>query len=330
MTRRPLPSAPSVRPDDRLRSMLARIDDLPTLPEFVTRLLAAVEEPSVSGREIGDIVGEDQAMTAAVLKLVNSPYYGLSRRIGSIQHAVMLLGFRTVRNLALSAVLVKSFGPSSPDARFAHAALWRHAVACAAGSRLLALRLGVAEAEEAFLSGLVHDMGVIVIDQYLHDDFRQILDLVTANRISLREAERQVLGRDHQFVGALLARRWHFPAPVVDAIAFHHQPWRAKRDPKLAAIVHLANAREGDHGFGPVVATGPIPVVGAGEGGPTDDGTQEAGEIAARRFAPGWDAEPADPRAFGILSLKAGDLDWFPAAFAEEWDRARTLVGLLT
>lgn len=351
----PADSVPAVRREDRLRAILDRIDELPSLPEFIARLLAAVEEPGVSGQRVAEIVSEDQAMTAAVLKLVNSPYYGLSRRIGSIQHAVLLLGFRTVRNLALSAVLVKSFGRTSNDRRFQPAALWRHSVASAAGARLLALRLGAGEAEEAFLAGLVHDMGIVIIDQYLHEDFRAILDLVSTRRVTLREAEREVLGRDHAFIGALLARRWNFPGAVVEAIGCHHAPWRAKRDPRLAAIVHLANAREGENGSGPVaIEPGPaaMPQTGpaAGEAGIADvvevAGIADVADLAEaavaihavdavdaveeRRFAPGWDSEPFDPRALEILGLQASDLNWFRAEFAEEWDRARVLIGLLS
>jgi len=343
----PADSVPVARREDRLRAILDRIDELPSLPEFIARLLAAVEEPAVSGERVAEIVSEDQAMTAAVLKLVNSPYYGLSRRIGSIQHAVLLLGFRTVRNLALSAVLVKSFGRTSNDRRFQPAALWRHAVASAAGARLLALRLGADEAEEAFLAGLVHDMGIVIIDQYLHEEFRAVLDLVSTRRVTLREAEREVLGRDHAFIGALLARRWNFPGAVVEAIGCHHAPWRAKRDPRLAAIVHLANAREGENGFGPVVID-PEPVAAAVEGVdavevdaavPGVDPAEAAASVEAaavveiveaRRFAPGWDSEPYDPRALEILGMQASDLNWFRAEFAEEWDRARVLIGLLS
>jgi putative nucleotidyltransferase with HDIG domain len=217
--------------------VLDRIDGLPALPEFVTRMLNMADDPDVSSRDIARMVSDDQAMAAAVLRLVNAPFYGLGRPISSIQHAVLLLGQRTVRNLALSAVLVKSFGEASRDRRFDRVRLWRHTVACAAGARLLAQRFGTQDPEEAFLAGLVHDMGIVVFDQFFHDGFRRVADLVTGMGTPLVEAEREIFGRDHAFVGRQLARRWNFPVPVIEAIGCHHEPGRARVDPDRKSVV---------------------------------------------------------------------------------------------
>jgi len=302
------------KPGDPARGALLKtlegVENLPTLPQVVARVLALAEDPAVSARQIADMIGQDQALAAAVLKLVNAPFYGLSRRISSIHHAVLLLGFRTVRNLSLSAVLVKSFGEPSLDHRFDRMRLWRHAVACATGARLLASKLGTDDAEEAFLAGLVHDMGIVVLDQFFHEGFRRVLDLVIAMDMPLRDAETEVFGQDHAAVGKLLARRWNFPAAVSEAIARHHEPWKAKRDPSLAAIVHVAD------GWRP------------GSAVMSESGDDETPAMPAPEDDSFWDRETVDPRALEILRLGPEDLAHFREGLEAEWERAQTLLTL--
>lgn len=363
MNRRPDPAppagpGPAVAPGSTrgntsgvdLVEVLDRIEGLPALPAFVTRMLSLVDDPEVSTREIADMVSNDQAMAAAVLRLVNAPFYGLGRRISSIQHAVLLLGLRTVRNLALSAVLVKSFVEPSRDRRFDRVRLWRHTVACAAGARLLSQRLGTSDPEEAFLAGLVHDMGIVILDQFFHDGFRRVADLVVNMGTPLVEAEREVFGRDHAFVGRQLARRWNFPAPVTEAIGCHHQPGRARLDPALTAAVHLADALEASAGPPPAARPGAevemAPETGAAagavRGGGPGGGTVRAedqiwcagdsvasAEAAALPEDPFCAGGPLDPAALETLGVEPDGLEGLRVAIAAERGRMEALVSLL-
>jgi putative nucleotidyltransferase with HDIG domain len=332
-----------------LIAVLDRIEGLPVLPEFVTRMLSLVDEPDVSTREIADMVSGDQAMAAGVLRLVNAPFYGLGRRISSIPHAVLLLGLRAVRNLALSAVLVKSFGEPSRDGRLDRRRLWRHTVACAAGAALLSERLGAGDAEEAFLAGLVHDMGVVILDQYFHDGFRLVVDLVTGMGMPLVDAEHEIFGRDHAFVGRQLARRWNFSSPVSEAIGCHHEPGRARLDPTLAAIVHLSDWLEMTTGMllapGTEPSAGITPDLGAMPDSRADGGaakedavgpaaqTGEAGRVPAAAAAahpdPFCESGPLDPAALEVLGLRPEDLEGLRLAVAAERWRTEALVSLL-
>jgi putative nucleotidyltransferase with HDIG domain len=283
---------------------------------------------------------------------VNAPFFGLGRRISSIQHAVLLLGVRTVRNLVLSAVLVKSFGESSRDRRFDRGRLWRHTVACAAGARMLSRRLGGGDPEEAFLAGLVHDMGIVVFDQFFHDGFRRVADLATGMGMPLIAAEREVFGSDHAFVGRQLARRWNFPAAVAEAIGCHHEPGRARLVPILAATVHLADWLEGAAEIAPevpvaseaegVTETGPVSVPASGPEVGADartraDGAEPAanGEDVQRGPAEAIPADPfcasgpLDPLVLEMLGLRLQDLEGLRLAVAEERLRTEALMSLL-
>jgi putative nucleotidyltransferase with HDIG domain len=310
-------------------------------------MLSAADNPDVSTREIADMVSGDQAMAAAVLRLVNAPFFGLGRRIGSIQHAVLLLGLGTVRNLALSAVLVKSFGQSSRDRRFNRSHLWRHTAMCAAGARLLSKRLGSGDPEEAFLAGLVHDMGVVILDQFFHDGFRRAADLVTGMTMPLVDAEREIFGRDHAFVGRQLARRWNFPASVAEAIGCHHAPGRARLNPTLTAIVHVSDWLEAsteippsavissDAGLAPGAETATVSAVAAGAGtearAATDGAIGPTVSMPAAK-APGdpfCASGPLDLGALEVLGLRPQDLEGLRLAVAADRGRAEALVSLL-
>jgi putative nucleotidyltransferase with HDIG domain len=280
----------------RLRRGLDLVEALPTLPEVITQILALVDDPMVSAHRIAEVVGRDQAMVATILRLVNSPFYGLRGRITSIQHAVVLLGLRTVRNMALSSVLVKTFGVSSADQRFNRALLWRHTVACAVGARLLSQELRTIDPEEAFLAGLLHDMGMVILDQYFHPDFRRVLDRVVGQGQGLLEAEQEVLSSDHAAMGAILARRWNFPAPVIEAIARHHRPDLAEKSPQLTALVHLAHALQAN---------------------PEEDRPRQI-----------WEDLPLDPNAYTQAGITPEGFARMQEAFQTEWERAQGFLRL--
>jgi putative nucleotidyltransferase with HDIG domain len=331
---KPSGAAPTSGASDRglrradLSAVLDRIEGLPALPEFVTRMLSVVDDPDISTHDIADMVSGDQAMAAAVLRLVNAPFFGLGRRISSIHHAVLLLGIRAVRNLVLSAVLVKSFGESSRDRRFDRGRLWRHTVACAGGAQLLAKRLGGEDPEEAFLAGLVHDMGIVIFDQFFHDGFRRVADLVTGMGMPLVDAEREIFGRDHAFVGRELARRWNFPTAVVEAIGCHHLPGRARLDPRLTAIVHLSDGLEASSGVpSDPENSGPENSTGAGAT-PVSGCAPDAGR-APDLPDPFCASGPIDFVALEVLAISPTDLEELRRIVAADRWRTEALVSLL-
>jgi putative nucleotidyltransferase with HDIG domain len=229
------------RLQDRVKRNINRIQNLPALSDVISKIIELTEDPSVSGQQVADLVGRDQAMVTAILKIVNSPFYGLNRRVSSINHAIVLLGYRTIRNIALSTSLVSTFSGPSTDGRFDRKRFWTHAVCTAAAAKLVAHRLKDTDAEEAFLAGLIHDMGRIVFSHFFRTEFSVVLDLWSKRGISLLDAEKMVLGLDHAEAGTLVARKWNFPVSVADAIGCHHDLDRALQTSELATCVYLAN-----------------------------------------------------------------------------------------
>jgi putative nucleotidyltransferase with HDIG domain len=223
---------------DRIKRNINRIQDLPALSNVVARIVSLADDPKVSGEQVAEIVGRDQAMVTAILKIVNSPFYGLNRRVSSINHAIVLLGYRTIRNIALSTTLANAL-PTRGD--FDRRRFWTHAVCTAAASRLCARRLRDTDTEEAFLAGLIHDMGCVIFSHYFDEEFALALRLSKERSIPLPEAEAAVFGLDHTEAGALVARKWNFPPAVAEAIAAHHDAQKSLRTSQLAACVYLGN-----------------------------------------------------------------------------------------
>ncbi len=223
------------------RRQLKRVTEdlvaLPTLPLVASRLLEAIADPETSSEEVARIVALDPALTGRTLKLANSDFYGFPRKVGSVDLAVVVLGANTVRDLVLSAAVFQTMGAGASEL----ISLWNHAMACGVAARTLAERTGYRLTGEAYAAGVLHDVGKVVLRQSYPDRFEAIVRLAREQRLSAAEAERGVLGSDHAEVGGWLAERWGLPADLVEAIACHHRPERAKVNPELATLVHLAN-----------------------------------------------------------------------------------------
>jgi putative nucleotidyltransferase with HDIG domain len=227
--------------EERVHRSVNRLQSLPALSSVVAKVLSLADSPTVSGQQVAEVVGKDQSMVTAILKIVNSPFYGLNRRVSSINHAVILLGYRTIRNVALSTSLVNAFSGAGHDPRFDRRRFWSHSIFTASAARLVAKRRRSLDAEEAFLAGLIHDMGRIVIDHHFPKEFGRAFDIAESRGIALHEAERLVLGMDHAELGNLIAQKWNFPPQIAEAIAVHHDPGAALATSELAVCVYLAN-----------------------------------------------------------------------------------------
>jgi putative nucleotidyltransferase with HDIG domain len=228
--------------DRTLRRVFGRsVSDLPTLPHVVSQVLERTRNPNASLREITDLIATDQALVTMYLKLVNSAFYGFSRRITTLQQAITLLGFRSVRNVIFNAGVIGIFRKRSfhNQHRFS---LWEHSVSCAVAARQLAAATGYAAKEEAFTAGLLHDVGKVVIDQYASKNAMAIVRKIEEG-MEARAAEKEVLGVDHTEIGYLIAERWNLPKSLCNVIRFHHEPEQATDagDGKLLQLVAAAN-----------------------------------------------------------------------------------------
>lgn len=182
----------------------------------------------------------DQSLTARVLRMSNSSFYGRSKQVATLKEAIILLGFKTLRSLVVASS-THSMYQGVPDKAFRER-LWEHTLEVALASRLIASAARHPQVEEAFIAGLMHDIGKLVLTQKINDQYQKIITTVEQTGRSHIEVEQEILGFDHAEVGRLLLQKWAFPRPFVRAVAEHHAP---KDDheypPALAFIVHLAN-----------------------------------------------------------------------------------------
>lgn len=219
-----------------LRNRIEQLGDLPTLPHVVQRLATMISRPTVSAEEIGTIIEKDQVLAAKVLRLANSPFYGFPSRIGSVSHAVIVLGFNVVKGLTLCASALTIMKDAGMDQ------LWRHSLGVAITANLLATRLEIRNPEELFVSGLLHDIGKVVLYVKWPDVGNSIKDaLKTRADRSLFDVEQELTGLSHAEIGGYLAGAWHLPVTLREPILYHHNPIQAKDATLQTAIVHVAD-----------------------------------------------------------------------------------------
>jgi putative nucleotidyltransferase with HDIG domain len=221
-----------------LTDLDADMDALPPLPTVVQRLIHLLGREEVSRDEVTDVLAEDQSLVARVLRVANSPFYGIQHKVAGIHEAIVVLGFRAVGNLALAASLRGCFTPP-PHSGIDPLAFWRHSIGVGAAARVLAGHAALSP-EAAFTAGLLHDMGKLVLATLHTDAYVRVLQRAWAEDCSHLAAERHVLGFDHAQVGGRLATRWHFPPAIAEAVAHHHAPCAAPHGTYLD-VVHLAD-----------------------------------------------------------------------------------------
>ena len=227
---------------ESLKKLIDKVSNLPTLPAVMTRIIRKTEDPSTSIKEIVDIIGVDQALTIKILKIVNSAYYGFRQRIATLERAVVILGFNNIKNLALSTSTFDTLGGEGAG-KFDRAKFWEHSIGCGVATKALARRLNYnpRSLEEAFTAGILHDIGKVVLDKYVHEEFNEVVRTVVQEDILMVKAEQEVLGADHTGIGHWLAIKWGLPNSLQEVIAYHHNPEAAKEAVELTGLVHFAD-----------------------------------------------------------------------------------------
>ena len=227
---------------EQLQALASRVRDLPALPDTVVRVIHLTDDPKAGVTDIAKALAADQALAARVLKLANSAFYGSSRRIATVSDAVIILGMRTTRNLVMATGCQEMLEHEVAGYALPRGALLRHSLACASAAQALAKRTKYRGTEEAFVAGLLHDLGKVVMNTYLRDQFIQVLICARSGEMTYPEAERTVFGFDHAEAGAFLLERWNLPASLVTAVRYHHAPLEAPTDSPLPCLVHVADA----------------------------------------------------------------------------------------
>ncbi len=226
-----------------LGKLVKDVDKIPPLSPTVAKVLELANDPLSSPTDLNRVISMDPSLTAKVLKLVNSVYFGLGQHVTSVVRVIIILGLNTIKNLALSTAVLGRMYKRKKVGSFDLEGFWRHNLGCAVVARELASLIGIpkTEREEYFIAGLIHDLGKIVLSEHATDKFMATLDHLEHNMVYYFEAEEDLFGITHADIGALLALKWKLAPSLVASVRFHHHPERAREHQKIVYSVHLAN-----------------------------------------------------------------------------------------
>ena len=223
----------------QLEILISKVDSFPTLPTIYTSLLEATSNPRSTVQDVANVLTQDQSSVTKLLKVINSPLYGLSSKITSISQAIMLLGFTEVKNVVLALSVIDIFSSVGKDLAVSMVEMWKHSIAVGVIARLLGVKLKIGDVENYFVAGLIHDIGKLFFITTFKENYIQVVQKVQENNASLSDYENKVFGMNHDDVGLLLANKWDLPDILVNAIKYHHTGKDA--NDKLCSCVHLAN-----------------------------------------------------------------------------------------
>ncbi len=224
------------------KEILAKLHQLPSLPLVVQEIISSFSDVDLNTISLAYNISQDQGLSAKVLRIANSTFYGLSRKVGSIEDAIIVLGFDTIRSLVLSAGMVQTFPPSSGNL-FDRNAYWRRSFRVAAISKALAKNLQQ-KRKLAFTAGMFYDIGQLVMDLCIPQQFAELLQQQTSAELSLMELERSRLGFDHADIGAELIRLWNFPPEIEQVVRYWRDPTLQETIDPLVCVVHMASLLE--------------------------------------------------------------------------------------
>jgi len=213
-----------------------------TLPEITIEIVAVVNDPTSCADDLEKLVSNDPVLSTRILRVVNSSFYGLSNGISTIERAIVLLGLNAVKNIAISTSLTKMFKQKTKCDDFTSKDLWTHCVAVGAMNKLIVQQIGIPVHDEAFLVGLIHDLGLVSLMQCYGEKIPEIVNVCKAG-LTFRQAEQQILGADHQEIGLELAKKWSFPPAISNVIAHHHNPTaiECKEERLLAMVTYISD-----------------------------------------------------------------------------------------
>ena len=225
-----------------LQKAMSRVTEIGSLPEVTTKIVEVVEDPRATAHDMHEIVKNDPGLATKILKVVNSAFYGLPSQVASLDRAIIMLGLSAVKNIALATSLSRLFKPGAITEQFAARDLWSHSIAVGVCAKLLTKAARGPHADEAFVAGLVHDMGLLIEHQLVREQLKEIVNRCMNGTEDFCTVEAEIIGANHQAFGAALAAKWKFPPGLRYAIAYHHNPMQLKPEFRnVATMTYVAD-----------------------------------------------------------------------------------------
>jgi putative nucleotidyltransferase with HDIG domain len=223
-----------------LKHITSLLKSFPSMPGAAVKLLALIDDPEINVAQIEKVLRQDAGLTANLLKLANSAYFGIPSKVGSVRQAVLLLGLKRLIQMVIASCISAIMDKPVPGYDLPPGELWRHSIAVTVAAEGLVKELNVEAAEEIFTAALLHDVGKLVLGEFVHDDIHKI-DTVLSQGIAFETAEDMVLGTNHADIGARILNQWSLPPNIVNAVRWHHDPESAGQSELMLDIVHVAN-----------------------------------------------------------------------------------------
>ncbi len=219
---------------------MAQVKSLPGMPATAAKLLKLLEDTESTAAQIEEVLRYDAGLTANILKLTNSAYFGIPSKVSSVKQAIMMLGWKRLLQLVMTMCMSTVMKKPITGYDLSEGELWRHSVAVSVAAEAAVKALKIPEAEEVFTAALLHDVGKLVLGGFVKDDLEQIEAMVSKG-IAFEVAEYIVIGTDHAEIGARILEKWDFPKDLVNAVKWHHDPETCENHCTLSDIVHIAD-----------------------------------------------------------------------------------------
>jgi HD-like signal output (HDOD) protein len=230
---------------EQLKDRIRHMANLPTLPQVASYLMQTVNDPHTSINDVALVVAQDLSLSAKILRLANSAFYGIPRTITNINNAVIILGLKVINTMVLSLTVFDMFNDNPKSTSlFDRKSFWLHSLCCGLIAKFLTLKIRkfiLFDPEEAFCAGLLHDIGKVVMEQYLHEDFHVALKYAKQNKLPVVEAEEKILGYTHNDVAEWLTTSWGLPSEILMPIIYHHNPDKAPECEDIVSLCHISD-----------------------------------------------------------------------------------------
>lgn len=234
---------------EKTELILSNVYNLPSIPKVMMEVSELLAKPTTTTAELSKVISQDQGLVTKILSIANSPLYGLPRKVSTIEFAILILGYGDIKNIVTALSMIESFKIKS-DKNLDQKKFWAHSVITGVAAKRVSEDLGFRIGGEAFIAGLLHDLGITVIHKFFHTAFEQICKDVETNNMTYNEAELENLGLTHREIGKFLAEKWNLPPALVDTVLNHETPNNATENRILTAVVHLADYMTNKLGIG--------------------------------------------------------------------------------